>query len=344
MPLYDTITLLQALEIAAPVPSFLTDTFVRPFSPATDLSPTEIAEMDVRKGAVRMAPFIAPTVGGVTVTRDGYQTRTIKFPTLAPEMVVTQADVRTRAFGQHAYAGVTEAERAQAVLVQDLQQLRQMVALRKEWMVAQILQTGKMTIPIVDRERRRTDLFEVDYGFDNTVTVEEDWDEEGSDPNLDMQALYEAVYEGQGTVDIVLMGSQAANHLLRNETFCKQLDNRRMHLGEAAPRRYNGVRFIGINEDGIEMYAYSDKYVDEDSGDVTPFIAPNKVIATSKALLTCMYGPVYQVEGKEPQTYLAREVPHRFADEDTNAIKQRLTSRPMIVPGNVDGWAVMEVL
>lgn len=343
MPQYDTITLLQALEIAAPVPSFLLDNFVRPFNPLNDLSPTEIAEMDVRKGAVRMAPFVAPSVGGVVVTRDGYQTRTVKFPTLAPDLVVTTADVRQRAFGQNVYEGVTEGQRAQALTARDLQQLREMLALRKEWMVAQILQTGKMTIPIVDREKRRTDLFEVDYNFDNFVTLSKDWDEAGSDPNQDMQALYEAVYEGQGKVDIVLMGSQAANVLLRNDTFYKQLDNRRMNLGEVAPRRYNGLRYIGVNEDGIEMYAYADKFIDEVTGTPTPFIAPNKVIAAGRAMLSCMYGPITQVEGKEMKTYLAREVPHRFADEDTNAVKQRMTSRPMIVPGNVDGWAVMEV-
>lgn len=344
MPYYDPITLMKAVELAKPVPSFLLETFLKPFSAAADLCPTETAEIDVRKGATRLAPFVAPRVGGVTVARDGYSTNTIKFPTLAPEMAVTQAEVAMRAFGSSIYSGATDADRANQTLAEDINNLRRMIALRMEWMAAQILCTGRMDVPVWNKEGRNDESFEVDYGFDNQLTPQALWDQDGSDPNRDMQALYEMVYEGQGQVDIIILGSAAANAFLRNETVMKQLDNRRMWMGEAAPRRYPGVRYIGMNEDGVEMYAYTEKYRDED-GAVHSFIPEGMIIAASRGMLRAMYGPVYQVgEDGKPHVYMAREVPVRFSDMDSNAVKQRVISRPMIIPENADGWATMEVL
>ena len=65
-------------------------------------------------------------------------------------------------------------------------------------------------------------------------------------------------------------------------------------------------------------------------------------------MLNIFHGPVTQVEetgmNAQHKTYIKKEVPLRYGSIDGNAIKNRLTSCPTVVPQNVDAWAVATVL
>jgi hypothetical protein len=65
-------------------------------------------------------------------------------------------------------------------------------------------------------------------------------------------------------------------------------------------------------------------------------------------MLEVYHGPVTQVETEDSsavhKTYIKKEVPLRYGSIQSNAIKNRITSRPTVVPRNVDGWVVGSVL
>ena len=69
-PNYEPRTLLAAFETGPLSHTFLRDTFF----PAREYPPTNMVEFDFRRGRRKMAPFVAPLVGGKVMERMGYET------------------------------------------------------------------------------------------------------------------------------------------------------------------------------------------------------------------------------------------------------------------------------
>uniref|UniRef100_UPI0026704C97 major capsid protein n=1 Tax=uncultured Bilophila sp. TaxID=529385 RepID=UPI0026704C97 len=111
--------------------------------------------------------------------------------------------------------------------------------------------------------------------------------------------------------------------------------------------RGSGIRFIGWNSDGVEMYSMSGTFIDDD-GTAKAVIPSGTLIAGSADMLKMYFGPVTQVEetgmNAQHKTYIKKQVPLRYGSIDGNSIKNRLTSCPTVVPENVDGWCVAKVL
>ena len=105
------------------------------------------------------------------------------------------------------------------------------------------------------------------------------------------------------------------------------------------------MRFLGHNIDGVVMYSFAGTYVDGD-GTAKAIIPSGKLIMGYKGMLIEYHGPVTQVESAtgDPITYIKKEVPLKYSSVESNSTKNRLTSRPTIVPENIDGWVVGTVL
>ena len=135
--------------------------------------------------------------------------------------------------------------------------------------------------------------------------------------------------------------------MLANDAFLKLLDLKNAEAGDINARYLDkGVRFVGTNIDGIQIYSLSGKFLDDD-GQKKDILPSGTLIAGSRGMLDVYHGPVTQVEQEDSQaqhkTYIKKEVPLRHGSIDGNSIKNRLTSRPTVIPFNVDAWAVAKV-
>ena len=161
-----------------------------------------------------------------------------------------------------------------------------------------------------------------------------------------MMKMFDLVQAGLGMVEWMIMAPDVANAILYNSDYIKHLDIRNMDIGEINTRyRGQGVRFLGHNIDGVEMYSFAGTYIDDD-GTVKPIIPSGKLIMGYRGMLIEYHGPVTQVEKADgdPITYIKKEVPLKYSSVESNSTKNRLTSRPTIVPENIDGWVVGSVL
>lgn len=68
---YDTHTLLMAVQQLTPAATFLRDRYF-PTNDASDIFATDDVLVEFRDGSKKLAPFVAPRKGGVTVLRAGY--------------------------------------------------------------------------------------------------------------------------------------------------------------------------------------------------------------------------------------------------------------------------------
>lgn len=96
---YDTHTLLMAVQQLTPAATFLRDRYF-PTNDASDIFATDDVLVEFRDGSKKLAPFVAPRKGGVTVLRAGYNMERYTPPFVAPRRVLTLDELRKRGFGE----------------------------------------------------------------------------------------------------------------------------------------------------------------------------------------------------------------------------------------------------
>lgn len=342
--IYSTRAQLAAIEMMPVEHTFLYDTFVQEMAPVED----DRAIYDYRKGGKPMAPFVHEGTGGVLMERSGYQTREIGFCTIAPERAIEAQQLKGRMFGERVLGGMTPDQREKKMLVKDQVEMRQAIQRRREWMARQVLLTGTLNIFEYTNEGRSLNTTKVaDYQFANHY-VPAKWDQAGANIHKDMEYMMDKVNDGGADVEIIVMDHTAYHAMLENSKYIALFDKRHVNVGEIRPKyKGAGVRYVGTNADGVDMYTVSGSFIDDD-GTVTKILPKGTVIAGSRGILKCVHGPVTQVEGYGEQAvhkyYIKKEVPLRLGSPDSNTISNRITSRPTIVPFNVDAWVVSHVL
>ena len=296
-----------------------------------------------------MAPTVLPGTGGVIMDREGFETREIGFCCIAPERIIGDQNLKGRMFGERVLGAMTPQEREKKILAKDLADMRKAIQRRREWMVRQVLLTGKLSVFTYTNEGRGVNPTMIaDYGFTNFYTPGTQWDQAGAKINEDMEEIFDLVYDGLGNVEVIMMAPNVANAMIANTKYIDTFDKRNADMGKINTQyRGQGLRFLGYNIDGVEMYSLSGTFVDDD-GQVKKVIPDGKLIAGGRGILNVYHGPVTQVEETGPnaqhKTYIKKEVPLRYGSIDGNTIKNRLTSCPTVVPQNVDAWAVATVL
>ena len=346
MDIYDTRAQLAAIDLMEPEYTFLHDMTVRDGGTVED----DKAIYDYRKGNRKMAPVVHPGTGGVVMERDGFQTREIGFATVAPERVIEVNQLYGRSFGEKILGGMTPAERAKRMQARDIVEMRKAIQRRREHMARQVALTGSLELfEYTNEGRSKQANLIANYGFTNQFVPGSDsanWDQAGAKIESDMQKMLDMAYNGLGFVEWIIMAPDVANALLYNTNYVMRLDARNVDVGDLNHKyRGQGVRFIGHNIDGVEMYSFSGTFIDED-GTQKPILPSGKLIMGYRGMLIEYHGPVTQVEKADgdPITYIKKEVPLKYSSIESNSTKNRLTSRPTIVPENVDGWVIGTVL
>ena len=347
MPLdiYSVRTQLKAIDLMPPAYTFLHDTFCADGG----LSEKDKAIFDYRKGLRQMAPIVHKGAGGVLMERGGFETREIEFCCCAPERIITEPDISTRAFGEDVLGAMTPEERAKKMLAKDLLEMQLAIQRRREWMSRQVLTTGKLSVYRYTNEGRDMETTQVaDFGFTQTFVPDTVWSNSAATIDDDMKEIFDIVQDGCGNVDIIVMSPEVASAMMAHTSFIKKYDLINAEMGKLMTKYLGqGVRFLGWNTDGVEMFSLAGKFIDDDRN-VKKILHSGTLIAGSKGMLEMEHGPVTQVEdpGMDAvhKTYIKKEVPLRYGSVPGNCVKNRLTSCPMVKPKNVDGWVVANVL
>lgn len=335
--IYGTRTMMKAVSLMKPVNTFLRDTFFND----TETYLTDVVDVDIKKGKRPMAPFVAPRVGGIVMDRDGYDTKTLRTPKIAPERVLTLDDINKRGMGEAIYSARTPDERARELLATDLIELDEYITRREEWMCREILFGGKITISGDGFEQ------EVNYNFTNkeTLTGAALWSASTSDPLADLKRWRLEVIQKTGkSPNVCIMASDVVDSFINHAKVKEKLNLLRMNLGTIEPSIISdAVTFIGKFADlGLEIYSYDDWYLD-DNGDEQPFIPVGNILIASKGMNKRLYGAVTQMENGNFITYEGIRVPKQWADDKNEVKMLRMVSRPLPAPNDVDSWYVAAV-
>ena len=346
LDIYSTAAQLKAIELLPKENSLLWDLFVKD----EGCSEEEKMIYDFRKGMQQMAPVVHNNTGGVLMERGGFETLALDFCTIAPERLIEANHLKQRFFGEKILGGMTPDQREKKMLMQDLSDMSKAIQRRRENMARQLILTGKQEVFTYTNEglsKVATQL--ADFRFTQHFVPETKWNQPDAKIESDMQKIVDLVVnEGLGQVEVILMAPDVAEAMQANSTYLNQHNIISMDTGMLENRyRGAGVRYLGRNADGVDMYSFSGKFIN-DLGLPESYIPSGTLIAGSHGMIKSMHGPVIQIENSgsnaQHQVYVKREVPLRYASIESNSLKNRLTSRPALKPDNIDGWCVAKVL
>ena len=347
--IYEPRTMMGVIRKLPPVHTFFRSTF---FSHEKTFV-TKSVDMDYKKGARKLAPFVSREIGGKVVPNTGYTTETYTPPFIAPDKVTTIDDILDRQPGESLYSGRTPAQRAVIQMSEDFTDLREMILRREEWMCAQAMLTGK--IVVLGEGVKDT----IDFRFTNLLDISKDakrkW-KGGTAQNkyADLKAWHEKVQkEGFTNCNVCIMASDVATEFLMDETIQKLLDVKNYALAVIKPtQKENNVTYIGtIHELGLDLYQYNEWYVDDWTDPANPVELPmvpagTLMMASTHAKYSMYYGAISVLNQRTEkwETVAGKYVPDTFIKKRPDRRFLSLQSAPVPVPHEVDSWITVKVM
>lgn len=338
--MFDTRTMLSALEQSKPATTFLLDTFF----PNSQTHTTSTIDIDiVDKMGRKMAPFVSPRLEGKVIKKNGFKTRSYTAPYIKEKTITNALDILKRDPGQTIYtSNDSPAVRAARELGKDLSDLRELIMRRMEWMAAQLLATGTLVIKgdgIDD---------EIDFQMKSTHKITLSgaalWTASTSDPIKDIETWAELVGQDSGIYPTdVIFGSAVADAFRTNAAVKSYLDTRKMEFGTLAPQQLaDGVKYIiYLPSAGVTVWTYAESYYDEDTASLQTFVPAKKIFMGSRNAYTKRhFGVIKDLEaGQEAAVPM---FPKTWLQKDPSAQMLLLQSAPLVAMHQVDAFLVAQ--
>ena len=312
--------------------------------------PTEKVSFEYQEGKRRLAPYVSPRIGSEAIERDEYSVISYSTPFISPSRVITNDTLAQKLLGEATWnSGMTPEDRAAKIAAQDIVDLQDTIWRREEYMCARVKQDGRLTIK--GRGVNET----VDYGFENIAVLDasDRWT-----PTFDIMGQLKTIageMRKDGiNPDMLILGSSAADMLLKNERFLKLLDNRRVEIGEIKPSELeNGIGYLGrmiVPGTVFDLYTYEEWVPDttdlDDNGEpkLKPMVDPETVIIqSSREKNSMLYGAITYVDrGGEFVTQMTEYVPRRWWTENPSQKFVSISSRPLPMPHDLKSWYVLK--
>ena len=338
--IFNTRTMLAALEQMKRPKKFLLDTFFR----ETVTSDTKSVDIDIVKGKRRLAAFVNPVIAGKPVEKRGYSTNTYAPPYIKPKMITTAAELLDRLPGEILYAGaMSPQDRAMIQLGKNLAELDEMITRREEWMAAQVLQTG--SVSVVGEGVNDVVSFGMSGTHIITLTGDDLWSASTGTPMDDLRTWKRLVTKDSGlSPDTIVMGTAAVDAFLKHADVRNALDNRRIQLGQIDPTVFSalGVTYYGrLNEIGADLYSYEEYYYDEDtSADVAMVDTKKVIMGSTQAYTRRQYGAIRDLEA----TASVPRFPKSWISKDPSGRIVQVQSAPLPSLHQSDAFLCAKVL
>lgn len=325
MDLFDTLTMLEAVEQMTTPRRFLMDTFFNGQVPET--FGTQTVSIDIVKGQRTMAPFVSPRLPGSVSQRDGYTSNTYKPPYIQPKRETNAELLLKRAAGDTPFSARSPLDRAGEQLGRDLRDLDEQITRREEWMCAMALTTGQVRVIGEGIDDTIDFLMEADHKVQ--LAAGDRWNAANSDPIAHMRKWRRKIAQDSGrTANVGVLGGDALDAFLNNDAVLKKLNNRRVDMGMIKPEELpDGVTYLGyLNDPGLDLYGYDEWVIDED-GTPKPIVpAGGLILGATNTRNAMLYAAIQDLEAIESGLVEAARFPKSWVTQEPSVRWLKLQS------------------
>ena len=350
--IFDTHHLLMAVEKLTPAPSFLLNRYF-PTNEATDVFATDDVLVEYKDGSKKLAPFVAPRKGGVTMLRNGYTMERYTPPFVAPKRALTIDDLNKKGFGEALYSQLTPAQRQQVLLMKDASELGDFITRREEAMAAEVMLTGGCVMKHIADDAGAGDEMEIRFyngeANPSSYTPSTKWNEDGADIIGDLDQMIQMLVRKGLRASELVCSPDVADAITGNAKIKELLDIKNYHVGEVNPVELPAgaaiVAKLNVRGRIISIISYDETYTD-DAGDDHLFIPSGKCVLTAPAAGRTLYGAVSQVEQSDGafHTYAGKRVPKYISNAEGNTRSLTVSSRPLPMPNAKGSFISADVL
>jgi len=331
--LFDTVSLIAALAAMDRPQAFLRDRYYGNVVTSTD---EEIA-VDKLLKRKKMAPFVSPDVAAKERAMRGRSVETFRPAYIKPLNTIRPTDLVKRAHGEGLTGDLSPEERRLAIINQTLLDQDDEITRREEWMCAQIMRSGIVTVEGEDYE---TQIVDFKRPANQTVALAgvSRWGETGVSILSDLRSWASTTQRASGgVVTDVILGAGAAELVQKDPELKEIMDNRRQASGAfelgpvASGSQEQPATYLG-SVGQFNFITYSQIFEDDEGNDVeiwpdygVGLVAPN-VHAGNMA-----YGAILNLKSLEAVS----RFPHHFETE--NPSREHLTTEaaPLPVPSEI---------
>lgn len=348
--LYKTKTMLRAMEQTMPATSFLRDRYF----PQGQMFPTDEVLVEFKDSTgKKMAPVVLPRKGSISVEREGYSTYKMEPPLIAPSRPLTIDDLNKKGMGENLFSDKTPAARQAEILNRDLIEQDEMITVREEFIAAKCMFGNGYTLRQYADKYGSGEYKEFDLHFYTgeanpaVYAPQHKWDATTADIQGDLYQMILMLIRSGNAAREVLLGSDAAEVLLKNAEIQKQMDLLRYNVGEinpvALPQGAARLGRLNIRGHMIDLLTYEGTYADETTGELTPYVPAKSICATAPGAGETIYGAVTQMElDGQFHSHMGRRVPRYWADKTGRDLT--VSSRPILKPKTKNPFISAEVL
>lgn len=339
-------------------PMFLSGFFK---SPPENFHTTEEIEFDVTRDDEHVAIVIQDlTVAPRHNEATQYTSKRLKPPIFDEAGHISAYDLMKRPAGQSPFASPDYAANALKQAYAIFRRLEAKIRRAVELMASQVLQTGVLTLTDAAGVAQYTLDFQPKATHIKTVTTT--WAANGSTgaPLTDLGDLASVVRrDGKHEPKRLIFGDTAWPRFIANTAVQAALDVRRLEIGSVAPvSRGQGATFQGwcwIGHYKFELWTYDGFYKHPQTGTLTPYVHPEKVIMLSDGRLDLTYGaiPILVPPDQRVMPFLPPRIAgvERGLDLTTNAwvtpdnkhVMVSAGTRPLTIPTAIDTFACLDI-
>lgn len=327
-----------------------------------DITDAEFITIDIERTDEEAAPVLRDvSTGAIAISEDLFTNKTVKPPVYALERALNIFDLLKRQPGDTEYENLGNwlGKMANRV-IKAWNKMFQMLKYGIEVQASQVLQTGTLSLT----DDKGNVVYTLDYKPKAThfPTVTTNWsDTANALPLEDLDALADVI-RNDGLVDVadVIMGKTAFKNFIRNADVQNLLDNRRINIGEIAPRMVNmGAKFQGfISYSNYEyrIWTYNGRFKDFTTGTKTLYLAEDKVIMLPDEMdldFRKVYGGIPQILDSLPsfQQFMPGRVTlpgiadfkaRVYADQKAETITAEIKSRVLLMPVSIDRYGCLD--
>lgn len=341
--IYDTHVLRGVIQTLYTPQTFWLDKFFK----AEMTFEQEYIDFDVWVGGRRLAPFVAPTVQGKPMLAQGYTTKRFKPAYVKPKDIVDPQRIIKRRVGEALMGSLSLQARYDAVVADSMQEQKNQIIRRWEWMACQAIVNGQVTVSGDDYPT--TTVF---FGRNPAQTITQSgtslWtDQVNSNPLADIEGWQIQMQQLTGYVpDSIIMGLAAWRAYRSHPLVIKQLNLFQRGTSDLVQQTAltgsvaQYVGYVGLNQ--IPIWVYNDIYEDPTSmpnppGPVVnvPFLDPTKVVMSASAGIEGVraFGAIMDAKAG----YTAASIfPKMWQQEDPSVTFLMSQSAPLMIPTRPD--------
>lgn len=333
---YETAELIGLIERPATQP----DNFWLRFFPRIHNSNSESILFDeIPFPDRRLAPFVAPMTQGRIMSAQGYNTKSFKPAYVKPKHALTPDMAVPRMPGEPLLGQMSLQQRMDRLVADRLMLHRQMIDRRIDWMCAQAIIDGAVTVSGEDYPTVSV-AFGRHASLTYTLTGSARWNDSAPNPLEDLRVARVNAFERGGyPVRDIIFGLSAWTNFTKNADVKALLNNQvrggssdftAANIGDGLPFQYEG-EIIGANGNGrMRLWTYANYYTTDAAGtSQVQYLNTNTVVGVGSPEGVQAFGAIRDVEaGLQPLRMFAKT----WVEKDPSALMVLTQSAPLPVP------------